>query len=119
MRIFFAGQWHYRDAQIEVRHPYDGLVVDTVPQASAIDVEAAITGAVQGAKAMRKLPGYERFLILRKAADALLARQNELGKLISLEEGKTLAESIFEVTRAAETIELSAEEAKRLGGEVL
>ena len=119
MRIFFAGQWHHRDAQIEVRHPYDGLVVDTVPQASAIDVEAAIAGAVQGAKAMRKLPGYERFLILRKAADALLARQNELGKLISLEEGKTLAEGIFEVTRAAETIELSAEEAKRLGGEVL
>jgi len=68
---------------------------------------------------MRKLPGYERFQILRKAADALLARQQELGKLISLEEGKTLAEGVFEVTRAAETMELSAEEAKRLAGEVL
>ena len=68
---------------------------------------------------MRQLPGYERFQILRKAADLLLARQKELGRLISLEEGKTLAEGVFEVTRAAETIELSAEEAKRLGGEVL
>src|SRR5215207_6787054 len=112
MRIFFAGQWHDREAQIEVRHPYDGLVVDTVPQASAADVEAAIASAVEGAAVMRKLPGYERFQILRKSADALIARQQELGKLISLEEGKTLAEGVFEVTRAAETLELSAEEAK-------
>ena len=119
MRIFFAGQWHDSGAKIEVRHPYDGRVVDTVPQASAADVEAAIAAAVQGAQVMRKLPGYERFQILRKTADALLARHQELGKLISLEEGKTLAEGVFEVTRAAETMELSAEEAKRLGGEVL
>jgi acyl-CoA reductase-like NAD-dependent aldehyde dehydrogenase len=68
---------------------------------------------------MRKLPGYERFQVLRRAADMMLARKEELAKNISLEEGKTLAEATFEVTRAAETIELSAEEAKRLGGEVL
>src|SRR6185312_5164291 len=52
-------------------------------------------------------------------ADLMLERQQELGKIISLEVGKTLAEGVFEVTRAAETMELSAEEAKRLGGEVL
>jgi acyl-CoA reductase-like NAD-dependent aldehyde dehydrogenase len=119
MRIFFAGQWHDRDQKIEVKNPYDGSVVDTVPAATAADVEAAIAGAMQGAAVMRKLPGYDRFQILRKAADTMLARQQELGKLISQEEGKTLAEGVFEVTRAAETMELSAEEAKRLGGEVL
>src|SRR3954462_1993532 len=68
---------------------------------------------------MRKLSGYERFQILRKAADAMFARQKELGRLISLEEGKILAEGVFEASRAAETMELSAEEAKRLGGELL
>jgi glyceraldehyde-3-phosphate dehydrogenase (NADP+) len=119
MRIFFAGQWHDRDAKIEVRHPFDGLVVDTVPQASPADVESAIAGAVEGAAIMRKLPAYDRFQILRKAADAMFARQDELGRTISLEEGKTLAEGKFEASRAAETIELSAEEAKRLGGEML
>jgi glyceraldehyde-3-phosphate dehydrogenase (NADP+) len=119
MRIFFAGQWHDRASKIEVRHPYDGSVVDTVPKASAADVEAALAAATQGAVVMRKLPAFERFQILRRTADALLARQQELGRLISLEEGKTLAEGVFEVTRAAETMELSAEEAKRLGGEVL
>ena len=46
-------------------------------------------------------------------------RQEKLGRLISSEEGKILAEGIFEASRAKETIELSAEEAKRLDGEVL
>src|SRR5213592_1491144 len=119
MRIFFAGQWQDRYQKIEVRNPYDATIVDTVPQATATDVEAAITAAVQGAALMRKLSGYERFQILRRAADAMFARHKELGRLISLEEGKTLAEGVFEASRAAETIELSAEEAKRLGGEVL
>lgn len=119
MLLYFRGQWHDRDAKIEVRHPYDGSLVDTVPQANAADVEAVIAGAVEGAAIMRKLPGYERFQILRRAADAMLARQQELGRLISLEEGKTLAEGVFEAGRAAETMELSAEEAKRLTGEVL
>src|SRR4051812_74292 len=119
MRIFFAGQWHDRDSKIEVRNPYDGSVVDTVPQATAADAQAAIDSATHGAAIMRKLPGYERFQILRRAADAMFARQKELGRLISQEEGKTLAEGTFEASRAAETIELSAEEAKRLGGEVL
>src|SRR5438552_11862903 len=119
MRIFFAGQWQDRDQKIEVRNPYDATIVDTVPQATAADAEAAISGAVEGAAAMRKLSGYERFQILRKAADAMFAQHQELGRLISMEEGKTLAEGVFEATRAAETIELSAEEAKRLGGELL
>jgi acyl-CoA reductase-like NAD-dependent aldehyde dehydrogenase len=119
MRIFFAGKWHDRDQKIDVRNPYDSTLVDTVPQATASDVDAAIAGAVEGAKAMRKLPAYERFQILRRAADIMFARQKELGRLISQEEGKILAEGVFEASRAAETIELSAEEAKRLGGEVL
>jgi acyl-CoA reductase-like NAD-dependent aldehyde dehydrogenase len=119
MRIYFAGQWHDRDQKIEVRNPYDATIVDTVPQATASDAEAAITGAVHGAAAMRKLSGYERFQILRKAADLMFARQKELGRLISLEEGKILGEGVFEASRAAETMELSAEEAKRLGGELL
>jgi acyl-CoA reductase-like NAD-dependent aldehyde dehydrogenase len=119
MRIFFAGQWQDRSKKIEVRSPYDATLVDTVPQATPEDAQAAITAAVQGAALMRKTSGYERFQMLRKAADLMFARQKELGRLISLEEGKTLAEGVFEASRAAETIELSAEEAKRLGGEVL
>jgi len=83
MLLYFSGQWHDRLTKIEVRHPYDNSVVDTVPVACAADVDAAIAGAVQGAAIVRKLPGFERFGILRKAADAMLARKDELGRLIS------------------------------------
>src|SRR4029078_12159810 len=57
--------------------------------------------------------------ILRKASELMGQRLEKLGRLISTEEGKILAEGMFEVTRAQETIELAAEEAKRLSGEVL
>ena len=119
MHAYFAGKWQSSGPPIEVRHPYDGHVVDTVPQATPADMEATLASVVEGAAIMRKLPAYDRSQILRKAADALIARRQELGRLISLEEGKTLAEGVFEVGRAAETMYCSSEEAKRLGGEVL
>jgi acyl-CoA reductase-like NAD-dependent aldehyde dehydrogenase len=119
MRMYIRGEWVDRTEVVEVRNPFDGSVVDTVPQACAEDVDTAITGAVEGANAMRQLPAYERFKILRKVADIMVQRQQELGELISREEGKTLAEGVFEAGRAATTIECCAEEAKRIGGEVL
>ncbi len=119
MKMFIRGQWVDRNEKIGVTNPFDGSVVDTVPMASAEDVKAALDGAVAGAKVMRELPPYERFHILRRAADLMFQRQDDLGRTISLEEGKVLREGVFEASRAAETIELSAEEAKRLGGEVL
>lgn len=117
--MFWGGEWRTSAARADVTHPFDGRVIDTVPVAGPNDVEGALVGAVAGAAVMRALAGFDRFQILRRAADAITARASELGKLISLEEGKTLREGVFEATRAAETMHLSAEEAKRLGGEVL
>src|SRR5262245_31005424 len=119
MKMFLRGQWADRQDKVEVRNPYDGSVVDTVPKATADDVRTAISGAVEGAAIMRRMSGHERFKILRKAAQLMEERQEDLGRTISLEEGKILSEGLFETSRARETIELSAEEAKRLGGEVL
>lgn len=119
MKMFLQGTWLDGLDVIEVRNPFDGSVVDTVPQASPSDLDRALAGLARGAAVMRALPAYERFRILRRAADLIAARQNELGRLISAEEGKTLAEGQFEASRAAVTMELSAEEAKRIGGEVL
>jgi acyl-CoA reductase-like NAD-dependent aldehyde dehydrogenase len=119
MRMFIRGEWVDRSDRVEVRSPFDGTVVDTVPQARVEDVETAIAGAVEGAQVMRRLPAYERFKILRKAADMMAERQQELGELISREEGKTIAEGVFEAGRGMTTIECCGEEAKRIGGEVL
>lgn len=119
MKMFINGEWVDRDQKIEVLNPFDGSLVDTVPTATAEDVEAAIAGAVRGAEIMRNLPAYDRFQILRRAADLMVERQADLGRTISLEEGKILSEGVFEASRSAITIETSAEEAKRLTGEVL
>lgn len=119
MKMYINGDWVDRDQKIEVLNPFDGSLVDTVPKATAEDVEAAIAGAVRGAEIMRNLPAYDRFKILRRAADLMVERQDDLGRTISLEEGKILGEGVFEASRSAITIETSAEEAKRLTGEVL
>lgn len=119
MRIFLAGKWVDKAQKIEVRNPYDNSVVDTVPRADRSDVERALTFAEHGAKVMAKLSGYERWKILRKAGDLIAARNEELGRLISTEEGKIIAEGRFEANRAVETMMGSAEEAKRIHGETI
>jgi len=108
-----------KSQKIEVLNPYDNSVIDTVPRADAADVNRALESAARGAQVMARLPGYERWKILKKAAEIMAARQEELGQLISKEEGKVIAEGRFEASRAVETIMGSAEEAKRIHGETI
>ncbi len=119
MRMFCAGEWRDHSEQIEVKNPYNGQVIDTVPKAGADDVDQALTALVDGARRMKQMSAYDRGRILRKAAEIMRQREQELGLLISLEEGKILAEGVLEANRACETIEVSAEEARRLAGEMV
>ena len=119
MRMYVAGQWIDKPQTIPVENPYDRSVIDTVPRADRGDVARALESAVRGARAMAKLSGYDRYQILHKAAQLMAARQEELGRTISTEEGKVLAEGRLEANRAIETIQGSAEEAKRLHGETV
>jgi acyl-CoA reductase-like NAD-dependent aldehyde dehydrogenase len=119
MRMYVAGQWIDKPQTIPVENPYDKSVVDTVPRADRGDVERALDSAVRGARAMARIPGYDRYRILRKAADLMVARQEDLGRTISMEEGKIIAEGRLEASRAVETILGSAEEAKRIHGETI
>jgi glyceraldehyde-3-phosphate dehydrogenase (NADP+) len=119
MKMYLGGQWVDKPNRLEVKHPYDGSVVDTVPAADRGDTAAAVASAVRGAAAMARLPGYERSRILSKAAAILESRVEDLARTITLEEGKILAEGRAEASRTPEILHLSAEEAKRLGGEVV
>lgn len=119
MRMFMESKWVDKAKKIEVRNPYDNSVIDTVPKADSSDVDRALSFAERGAKVMAKLSGYERWRILRKAADLMAVRNEELGLLISTEEGKIIVEGRFEANRAVETMMGSAEEAKRLHGETI
>src|ERR671918_655119 len=119
MKIFLAGNWVDKPNKFEVRNPFDNSIIDTVPKADSGDVETALAFAERGAKVMAKLASYDRWRILRKAADLMAARKEELGQLISKEEGKVIAEGRGEAARAVATMMGSAEEAKRLHGETV
>ncbi len=119
MRMFLAAEWQDRAAVTNVTNPFNGEFIDTVPRGTAADVESAIATLVEGAKLMRKMPSAERCRILRSAAERIRQRTEEFALTITLEEGKILAESRLEVSRGCETLEVSAEEAKRITGEVL
>ena len=119
MRMYIGGEWVDRDEKIPVTNPYDNSVIDTVPRAGIEDVDAAIASAARGAAVMAKIPGYQRFQMLRKAADLLEERVEEFGRTITLEEGKVIAEARGEALRAVQTISLSGEEAKRIYGETI
>ena len=117
MRMYIGGEWVDRNAKIPVVNPYDNSVIDEVPKADVEDVDTAVSSAVRGSAAMARLSAYQRFQILRKAADLLEERTEEFARTITMEEGKVIAEGWTEVGRAVQTISLSAEEAKRLYGE--
>jgi acyl-CoA reductase-like NAD-dependent aldehyde dehydrogenase len=119
MKIFVAGNWVDKPKKIEVKNPFDNSVIDSVPKADTGDLEKALDFAERGAKAMAKLSSYDRWKVLRRAADLMAARNEELGQIISKEEGKIIAEGRGEANRAVETMMGSAEEAKRLHGETV
>ena len=119
MKMYLAGQWVEGNRSIDVTNPYSNAVVDTVPKASLQDVDRAIRAAVEGARIMRRVSAYDRYLMLKRAAEAIEKRAEDLARTITQEEGKTIREARIEVSRSMQTLELSAEEAKRLGGEVV
>lgn len=119
MKMYINGEWVDRAETTPVVNPFDKSVIDTVPRGTAADVELAIGSAVRGAKAMAKLTSYERYAILHRAAELMGQRAEELGRTITLEEGKVITEGRGEVQRAIQTITISSEEAKRLHGETV
>ncbi len=119
MQMFLCGSWTDAAATLNVVSPFDGRVIDTVPSATAADVDRALATLVTGAAAMRRLAPFERSQILERAARLMRERAEDLARTISLEEGKILAESRVETARAADVIALSAEEARRIAGEMV
>ena len=119
MKMYINGQWIDKAETIPVLNPFDQSLLDTVPRGTTAAVELAVTRAVRGAVAMGKLTSFERYSILRRTADIMAERAEDLGQTITKEEGKVIAEGRGEVQRAIQTITGSAEEAKRLHGETV
>ena len=118
-RQFIAGTWVDGDAgTAPVVDKYTGETIATVHLASSGQVDAAVQAAAQGFKAVRLEP-FERYRLLMKTADLILENREALARLIVAESGVPWKDSDNEVARTAETFRLSAEEARRLVGEMV
>ncbi len=94
-------------------------VVGRYARASKAQAEEAIAAAKAALPAWSRTTAQERYDILKKVADEIFARKDELGRLLSREEGKTLAEGIGEATRAGQVFSFFAGECLRLNGETV
>jgi acyl-CoA reductase-like NAD-dependent aldehyde dehydrogenase len=121
MDLLIGGQWcGSRSGETEeVRSPYDGSVVDTVPTAGLEDAEAALKAAERGAATWRRTPAHERMRILLRAGELADERTPEIARIISAENGKTITEATTEAGRSGDLIRLSAFEGAQLYGDTL
>ncbi|MFV2065216.1 MAG: aldehyde dehydrogenase, partial [Chloroflexota bacterium] len=120
-RALIGGEWVAAQSgrEIEVRNPSTDALITTVPQGDASDAKRAVDAADAALPAWRALPGIERARVLRRLFEYMLRDKDRLAELITLEVGKPIAEAGAEIAYAAGFVEWSAEEAKRIYGEVV
>ncbi|MBY6203646.1 aldehyde dehydrogenase family protein [Halomonas denitrificans] len=104
---------------LEVVDKHTGEVATRVAQADDAVVDRAIAAAVEAAPAMARLPSHRRRDILNGCADRFEARFDELAEILIVEGGKVIKDARGEVQRLIDTFRIAAEEATRIGGEVL
>jgi len=105
--------------RLDVCDPATDGVFASVPDSGAVDAKAAVDAAHAAFPAWRAVPAKQRAQILKRWNDLILAHQEDLGRLISREQGKPLAEGRGEVAYAASYVEWFAEEATRANGEII
>ncbi len=117
---YLAGEWVAGDdASRDVNPSNTDDVVGVYARASAAQVERAVAAARAAFPAWSRTTPQERHDILLRASTEILARREELGRLLAREEGKTLPEAIGEATRAGQIFDFFAGEALRVSGEKL
>ncbi len=116
--IYVGGEFITTDTELPVINPYHNETFATTYQASEIEFETAIKAAEDCKETMANLPAYKRYNILRQVADELEKNKEELAEILAKECGKPFKYSLGEIERAVQTFLTSAEESKRLPGEV-
>jgi succinate-semialdehyde dehydrogenase/glutarate-semialdehyde dehydrogenase len=120
-QAYIGGRWCDADngATLEVNNPATGEILGTVPMMGAAETRRAIDAAKNAWVDWRRKPAKDRSALLRRWYDLMLANIEDLGKLMTAEQGKPLAEAKGEVAYAASFIEWFAEEAKRVYGDTI
>ena len=120
-QCYIDGQWVDADdgATLAVTNPANDSVIGTVPKLGATETARAIDAAQEAFKSWRQLPAKQRAACLKTLAQLMLDNAEDLAKLMTIEQGKPLAESRGEVAYAASFFEWFAEEGKRIYGDVI
>lgn len=117
--MYLAGDWVTSDTRLPVVNPYNGNIIGTTFQASRRQLDQAISAAEDAFATMRRMPTFERVNVLRALAQGLRDHHAEVVRTIALETGKPVREATVETDRGIFTVDIAAEEASRIGGEVL
>jgi len=120
-QAYIEGEWcdaHSGDT-LAVTNPANGQTLGSVPKMGTDETREAIEAANRALPAWRALTAKERATILRRWFDLMMANQDDLARLMTLEQGKPLAEAKGEISYAASFIEWFAEEGKRVYGDTI
>jgi succinate-semialdehyde dehydrogenase / glutarate-semialdehyde dehydrogenase len=120
-QAYIGGRWCDADsgATLKVNNPATGGILGTVPMMTANETRRAIEAAKAAFIDWRRKPAKERSVLLRRWHDLIMSNVDDLGALMTAEQGKPLAEAKGEVAYAASFIEWFGEEAKRVYGDTI
>ena len=119
--LLLDGQWRAASdgAVREVLDPATEEIIGFIPVATQADLDAAIAAAQAGFAAWRKTSPWDRSRLLRRAADLIRSRADAIGRLMSIETGKPLAQAVGETNDAADQYEWYAGETQRIYGQTV
>ena len=120
-KCFVNGQWSdsKKGNTIKVNNPATLEIIGKVPNFSAEETKSAINDADEAFQSWKNTTAKERSIILKKWSDLIIENVDDLAKIMTIEQGKPLAEAKGEILMGASYIEFYAEEAKRVYGEIV
>jgi succinate-semialdehyde dehydrogenase/glutarate-semialdehyde dehydrogenase len=121
LSLYIDGKFTSGDSGVtsDVINPANDTVLAKLPHAKKAELDAALAAADKGFKEWKRVSAYERAKILRKAADLIRERTEDIAKVLTQEQGKILIEARLEVQGAADITDWFAEEGRRAYGRII
>lgn len=119
--LHIDGRWRpgHHGRTLDVVNPATGAVIGAVAHAEREDLDDALAAADRGFAAWRRVGAYDRYQLMRRAAELVRHRADDIARKLTMENGKPLAEAIGEVKLGADLIDWFAEEGRRAYGRVI
>ena len=120
-KCFINGQWigSASGETLEVNNPASLEIIGNVPKCSTAETKVAIDHANNAFQSWKETTAKERSIILKKWGELISKNSDDLAKIMTIEQGKPLAEAKGEILMGASYIEFYAEEAKRVYGDII